>query len=698
MWRLAPSAVGIAVALVHLALILRAAMAHTGGEFSYAVDDAYIHLAIAKHIAFDGVYGVTRYAFSSASSSLLWPWLLAGGMRIFGDRAELPLFMNAAAAIALVVTVARALDRDAQTMSATVRTLVVVAIVLLMPVATLTMVGMEHVLHAALTVAFVLKAARAIGGEKTDREAMWLAPLAAALVATRYEGVFPVAIAALLLGIRGRLGLATAVAAAGAAPILLFGAYSMAHGFPFFPNSVELKRQHLKLAELSDFGDLFGCNVLRAITAHAYLLPIGFGTCALLATELRGRGTWNPNAARLVLALGTTIAHVELASLGWFFRYEAYLVVLDLTVIALAMAPSGSTFSLRKAWRESRLGLLAGGVAVAIGASPLWGRALDAQGATPMACANIHDQQVQTARFLARYFPHDRVAVNDIGAVAYYGDEVIVDLEGLASLPVARAKSFRIDKPLDERQLASFAIGAPVAVIYEEWFPHIPTAWVPLGRLRIDSNRVCASATVTIFATSGAEVPRVLDALRAFEPSLPAEVRREGVWIEEPPEGPARWKADTGDVLSVRVTGIPEMTSATEVDAAGSVRLPEVGELRVRGMSQPEITEAVRMTLASGALGPHGYGDISVALVAERRCRVIVTGDVARSIDELVDCGTPAGNLIFRAGARGAGAFGSYVWRREGGSLRRIPLRDDRVIDAKTSAMGLQGGDIVVVE
>jgi hypothetical protein len=77
---------------------------------------------------------------------------------------------------------------------------------------------------------------------------------------------------------------------------------------------------------------------------------------------------------------------------------------------------------------------------------------------------------------------------------------------------------------------------------------------------------------------------------------------------------------------------------------------------------------------------------------------VIVTGDVARSIDELVDCGTPAGNLIFRAGARGAGAFGSYVWRREGGSLRRIPLRDDRVIDAKTSAMGLQGGDIVVVE
>lgn len=696
--RLTPSLVGIAVALVHVALIVRAAMKHTGGEFSYAIDDAYIHLALAKHIAFDGVYGLTRYAFSTPSSSVLWPWLLAGAMRVVGDRVTLPLFMNLAAAIALVVAVGRALDRYAQSMSTSMRTLVVVAIVLLMPVATLTVLGMEHVLHATLTVAFVLEAAQVVGGEKTERDAAFLAPIAAALVATRYEGVFPVGMAVALLAIRGRVGVAAAVAAAGAAPIVLFGAYSVAHGSLFFPNSIELKRQHLKLESLSDFGDLFGGNVLSAMAANSYLLPLGFGTCALLADELWRRRAWNPNVTRLALALGTTVAHVELAALGWFFRYEAYLIALDLTVIALAMAPVSSTFSLRKAWRQSRLAFLAGGAAVAVGTAPLWVRALQAQGATPMACANIHDQQVQTGRFLSRYFPHDLVAVNDIGAVAYSGDEPILDLEGLSSPAVARAKSYRIDKLLNARQLASLAKDAPVAVLYEEWFPLIPTTWVRLGRLRIDFNRVCASSSVAVYATSGASVPRVLDALRAFGPSLPADVRREGVWIEAPPEARAAWGADAGDVLSIDVADGAEMTSVAEVDAAGSLRLPKIGEVRIRGMSLPEIAEAIGATAASRHLTHPRRMDVRVSLVEERRCRVMVTGNVARALDERVDCGTPARSLLARAGPPRGEALHPYIWRREGGALRRILLDYDPMSEPDAPTVGLQGGDIVVVE
>jgi hypothetical protein len=586
-------------------------------------------------------------------------------------------------------------------MSVAVRALVVAAIVLLMPLATLTVVGMEHVLHATLTVVFVLEAARVIVGEETERDARLLAPIAAALVATRYEGVFPVGIAVVLLAIRGRLGLATVVAAAGAAPIVLFGVYSMAHASPFLPTSVQLKRQHLKLEELSDVGDVFGGGVLNAMSLHSYLLPLGFGTCALLAGDLWRHRVWSRNVTRLTLALGTTVAHVELASVsGWFFRYEAYLIALDLTVIALAMAPVTSTFSLQKAWRHSRLAFLTGGVAVAVGTAPLWVRALKAQGDTPMACANIHDQQVQSARFLAGYFPHDLVAVNDIGAVAYYGDEPILDLEGLASPRIAKAKSYRIDNPLDAGQLASLAKDASVAILYEEWFPQVPTTWVRLGRLRIDSNRVCASSTVAIYATSGASVPRVLDALRTFGASLPAEVRREGIWIETPPQEPARWGADTGDVLSVDVAGSPEVTSVDVVDEAGSLWLPKVGEVRIRGMSLLEIPEAIRGAAARSDLALPAHADVRVALVAERRCRVIVTGNVARALDESVDCGTPAASLLARVGPRRAEAIDPYLWRREGGALRRIAFGYDPTNDAEVAqeSVRLQGGDIVVVE
>jgi hypothetical protein len=692
MRRLTPSLVGIATVLVHVALILHAAMGHTGGEFTYAVDDAYIHLALAKHIAFDGVYGVTSHAFSAASSSVVWPFLLAGAMRVFGDQATLPLFMNLAAAVALVVIIARALDREAPSLHAAVTSIVVTAIVLLVPVATLTVVGMEHVLHAALTVAFVLCAARVIAGPETRRDATFLVPLAAALVGTRYEGAFPVGIAAALLAIRGRIGLAAAVGAAGAAPIVLFGAYSMAHGATFFPNSVVLKRHHLKLEELSDFGDVFGGDVLNTISAQSYLLPLALGTCAFLAAELWRGPAWSRNVARLTLALGTTLAHVELANLGWFFRYEAYLVALDVTVIALAVAPAAAGFSPRRAWRDSRVAFPAVGAAVVIGTAPLGVRALAAQGATPMACANIHDQQVQTARFLARHFPHDVVAVNDIGAVSYYGGQPLVDLEGLASLPVAKAKSYRIDKPLDAEQLVWFTKDAPVAVIYEDWFPRIPTSWVRLGRLRIGGNVVCASNTVAVFATSGENVPRVLDALRSFGPSLPADVRREGVWVEAPPQDRDRWRADTGDLLSVDVAGAPDITSASLVDAAGSLWLPKVGEVRVRGMSLSEIAGAIRGTAAHHEVALPRQADVRVALVDERPCHVLVTGNVARTVDELVDCGTPAANLLARAGPRRTETIDPYIWRLQDGALRRVAS------EGGARPVALKGGDIVVVD
>ncbi|HEY5118629.1 MAG TPA: hypothetical protein VII90_04170, partial [Anaerolineales bacterium] len=98
-------AFGIAAAgaaVVYL-LILR----ETGGRFIYNLDDAYIHMAIAKHIVQNGVWGVTPYEFSSSSSSILWPVLLAGVFKIFGVREILPLGIALAASAILMAVLYR---------------------------------------------------------------------------------------------------------------------------------------------------------------------------------------------------------------------------------------------------------------------------------------------------------------------------------------------------------------------------------------------------------------------------------------------------------------------------------------------------------------------------------------------------------------------------------------------------------------
>ena len=46
------------------------------GHLIYTLDDPYIHLAVARNILLGG-YGVNATEFSSPSSSILWPWLLA---------------------------------------------------------------------------------------------------------------------------------------------------------------------------------------------------------------------------------------------------------------------------------------------------------------------------------------------------------------------------------------------------------------------------------------------------------------------------------------------------------------------------------------------------------------------------------------------------------------------------------------------
>src|SRR5207245_7354192 len=105
-----PLAVALAVLAAALGVVVAWSLRHSGGQIVYALDDAYIHMAMARNLAEHGVFGVTRYGFTSSSSSPLWTLLLAGLFALLGPRDWLPLALNVLCAASLLAVADRVLQ------------------------------------------------------------------------------------------------------------------------------------------------------------------------------------------------------------------------------------------------------------------------------------------------------------------------------------------------------------------------------------------------------------------------------------------------------------------------------------------------------------------------------------------------------------------------------------------------------------
>ena len=140
--------------LALLAYVVSAGMKACGGHLVYPMDDTYIHMAMAKNFGLHGVWGVTRYAFSSSTSSPLYTLLLAMVYGISGVHEWTPLILNAVAGLG-VLWVADKTLRTAG-LRPVARFLGEALLVVAVPLPILAFGGMEHVVHLALTLLFVL--------------------------------------------------------------------------------------------------------------------------------------------------------------------------------------------------------------------------------------------------------------------------------------------------------------------------------------------------------------------------------------------------------------------------------------------------------------------------------------------------------------------------------------------------------------
>lgn len=517
--------------LLLVGLLAAVSAAQNRGNLIYAADDPYIGMATARNLAQFGVWGVTRYGFTSSGSTLLWTLLLAATDRVVGAGERAPLVWNIAFALLLLATVYVILRRYQLTPAANFTALL--AIILLVPLPTLAFLGMEHTLQALLTILTVFLAARLLSDEErvsARPDAVWLFLLAPLVTATRFEGLFVVAAVCGVALLARRWRFAVMFAAAGALPVAVYGIISVRHGWSWFPASVMLKAN----LPSSNSGIAF---ILSLINPVFVSFREGLHTLAMLIAVLlvyivaAGRGSRAAESRQIAGAITILLwlAHVEFVGEAPLYRYDAYLCALSIVFMAAqlpvvaAQLPSLRSLS---AWRDPR------NIATAVLAAILFfpqamkgGRLL---WFLPQCTTNIYQQQYQMGLFVRTYYQGATVALNDIGAVNFLADIHCLDLAGLANREVAVAKrngtySTPVIESLAQRT------GLRVAIVYDTWFAGLlPAEWVRVGRWTVPNNINEGSDTVSFYAVNPTEARYLSQSLTEFSTKLPTDVLQRG--------------------------------------------------------------------------------------------------------------------------------------------------------------------------
>src|SRR5580692_10870772 len=139
--------------LIPVAWIEHDILIQTHGTIAYPLDDAFFNLTLAKNLAFEHVWGITKYSLTSVSTSLLYPFVLAVIYLVSGASLFVPLLVNVAAAIWFLVALQRWLIR--RKINPITQLLTLLAVIYLTPLPSLVVSGMEYPLELLFTFLFI---------------------------------------------------------------------------------------------------------------------------------------------------------------------------------------------------------------------------------------------------------------------------------------------------------------------------------------------------------------------------------------------------------------------------------------------------------------------------------------------------------------------------------------------------------------
>jgi hypothetical protein len=503
----------------------------TNGHFVYTQDDPYISMATARNWVRYGVWGVDRYHFSSSTSSLLWPLLLAICYKLFGVHATIPLALNLLLVCALLITANGLLQK--RSLSHTWIAITLFAMILMVPLPLLVTSGLEHTLHSLSILLLLFYGTEQIcrKGLMSRYDTLMLGLLSMFAVMSRYESVALIAIIILALALRKRFLASLITAVAASIPIIIWGLISLHYGAYFLPNSILLKSRVPAVNAANPLA-LFLSTSVETVMAHPFLPVLSlFPLLYLLFSRMRGDIESSLQTLNLLFFL-MDWAQILFGKLDSFYRYDGYVILSGVMVIAIDMdrmlrGPFPEIGIRRKiAYASNTILILTGIGIVSMG----FQRGVNALAVLPRGSANIYEQQYQMGLFVRQFYTGETVAANDIGCINYLADIHCLDIWGLADMNAAK---LRIQGDVNTQTIGNLVKGrgAGIVMIYDAWFPNaIPRQWTREGQWIIPYNIVDGGNAVSFYAPSPNDRDKLLHSLRRFSSHLPAEALQCGAY------------------------------------------------------------------------------------------------------------------------------------------------------------------------
>ncbi|PZU90632.1 MAG: hypothetical protein DI529_02585 [Chryseobacterium sp.] len=462
----------------------------SGNQFIYPIDDAYIHLSIAKNFGESGFWSVNTGSFDSGSSSILYTLLLGSLIKILGDSIYYPMLLNIVAGYITVYWIYR-FFKDFYTEQE-----LKLGLLLFLPTTLLyymVILGMEQTIHMMLSViaVYFIKKNFDTNFEKSDFIKLLLTILFLGMI--RFESMFFVFCLVLILLQDKKVREAFFIFLMGFLPIVVFGIISINKGGFFFPNSVIIKGSYpegnifLSIWRIFEKGILFNVSFYKL-----FLFPI---ICIVIflfdSNKRQGFKSSFRNNLILLLVFGTILLQSLFAVIK--FRYENYLMIMLLLVLVpIAVDYLRRLKSNKKSINNilfvySFVGFCLIGVYRFAFAHPV----------LKNSSKNIEEQQVEMGKFLNQFYKGQKVVANDIGAIAYFGNVQLLDIVGLGSTDVAQfyiKNKGLTDNDFNRRYhdfLSDYISknNYKVAVIYPKWFPdNVPKDWIPVASWKIKNN------------------------------------------------------------------------------------------------------------------------------------------------------------------------------------------------------------------
>jgi arabinofuranosyltransferase len=477
----ADGAVVVAVCL-SLALFL-VAERRLAGASGFPLDDSWIHLHFARNIAEGAGFSYNAGVPVAGSTAPLWTVVIAAAALVAGPSLALVKVLGVLATVAAGMLTWRA--AHAWGVSLWIATSAGVALVLTGALGWGAVSGMEVALAAALTAGALLAHAR---------DATLATAVCASLAAlARPEAVLliPALLLARPLGGR-RLAIFAVVTLVVVTPFVAFCLATV--GRPL-PATAAAKIEGGLIGRLSGVSEPAFVTLLARpaaffkdwaswLASTHWLLPAALAVGLVVIARRYGRCLFVPALVLIAHPLAMALLAPYREPSFQEGRYSMHLLPIAMVTLAAALAPA-----------PRRMAIAAAAIYLLLALPPL----VPAATRYGWGVQNMNAMQVHLGRWLDRHLPRDaRVAVNDIGAIAYFSRREIVDLMGLitpAIIPYRREGEGGVIRFLSETC-------PDHVVIFPGWFPKLAARLdllEPIYRVRLEHNLVSGGDEMVVY-------------------------------------------------------------------------------------------------------------------------------------------------------------------------------------------------------